>query len=210
MKKKAKITTKIFALLLTLVIFISGGVTTTKAADAVTKRIGPYQLSYGVSNVHYYITNSVLEHSLGSTLVTLIDNAANSWVYTGYGYNPLYMYRTYNLYASNIDIFASTDAIEGYNKVNSSYWVGNSANCTQTNPWNSNWDYAEVTIFVDMHDPNNLNKLQRSIAHGMGHAFGLDDNYNNQDSVMCDFYHTCNVYKPGKADHDGLNAIYNN
>lgn len=204
-KKKMK---KSFALLMALIMMLSCSTISVNAASDVTPRLGSGQLEYGVSRVNYYITDSILNHSMGSTLVTLIDNAANSWVYTGYGYNPLYMYRTYDLYSSNLDIFGSTQIIESYNRVNMSYWRGTSANPTWVDPTTTNWEYAEMTLFVDMHSGDQT-KLQRSIAHGIGHALGLDDNYNNPDSVMCDFYHVCNVYKPGKADHDGLNAIYN-
>lgn len=205
-KKKTKGT---LALLMALVMTLTCGTISASAADAVTQRMGPYQLEHGVSRVNYYITDSVLNHSMGSTLVTLINNAANSWVYTGYGYNPLYMYRTYDFYSSNIDIYADTQIIETYHRLNILYWKGNSSNATMAGPEVANWEYCDLTIYVNMHDPNNLNKIQRTIAKGMGHAFGLADNYNNPDSVMCDFYHECNVYKPGKADHDGLNAIYN-
>lgn len=197
------------ALLMAFVMTVTFSSTTANAADAVTQRMGPYQLSTGISRVNYYITDSVLNHHIGSTLVTLIDRAANSWVDTGYGYNPLYMYRTYNLYSSHIDIYASRQIIESFNRVNTAYWRGNSSNKVATSPTTSNWDYMDLTIYVDMHDWNDHNKLQRSIAHGMGHAFGLDDNVGNSESVMCDFYHVCNVYRPGKADHDGLNAMYN-
>ena len=39
--------------------------------------------------------------------------------------------------------------------------------------------------------------------------FGLDNNSDSY-SVMCSFYTPCYVYLPSQADHNGLNAIYNN
>lgn len=199
----------ILVILMVLTMVFNFGGVSVSAADAVTQRIGPYQLQNGIGQVNYYITDSILNNPIGSKLVTLINNAAYSWVYTGYGFNPLYMNRTYAFYSSNIDIYGSTQIIESFNRVDVTYWRGTSASPTQTNPLSSNWSYCEMTLYVSMHDPNNNNKLQRSIAHGMGHAFGLDDNVNNPNSVMCDFYHECLVYKPGIMDHNGLNAIYN-
>lgn len=208
MKKIVRKTKTILAILLVSTLMFSFGTTSVSAADNVTGRMGPYQLSNGIGSVKYYITNSILNNSMGSTLVTLINNAANSWVNTGYGYNPLYMNRTYDLYSSNLDIYGSTQIIESFNRVDVSYWRGTSASSTRVTPLDSNWTYCEMILYVSMHDPNNYNKLQRSIAHGMGHTFGLDDNYNNSNSVMCDFYHECYVYKPGIMDHNGLNTIY--
>lgn len=92
------------ALIMSLVMVFTFCCMTVNAADNVTQRMGPYRLSSGIGHLNYYITDSVLNHSIGQTLVTLIGNAANSWVNTGYGYNPLYMFRTYNFYTSNIDI----------------------------------------------------------------------------------------------------------
>ena len=100
--KKIKITV---SLLMAIIMTVSFGSMSVNAADSVTQRLGPYQLTYGVNRVNYYITDSILNHSMGATLVNLIGNAANSWVDTGYGYNPLYMYRTYDFYSSNMDIY---------------------------------------------------------------------------------------------------------
>lgn len=61
------------ALLMAFVMTVTFSSTTANAADAVTQRMGPYQLSTGISRVNYYITDSVLNHPIGSTLVTLID-----------------------------------------------------------------------------------------------------------------------------------------
>lgn len=76
------------------------------------------------------------------------------------------------------------------------------------NPENSFWDYCNVYIYTNMHDWSDTNSVQGTIAHEMGHVFGLDHNNDNQYSVMCQWNYGRKVYKPGKSDHDGLNAMY--
>lgn len=186
--------------------FMLSGMSASANSD-VTPPIGKGRCKNGIGNIHYYITDSVLNDKIGSQVVAAIDAAANSWVYTGYGYNPLYMYRTYDLYASNIDFRANDMHTEGYVRINVSYWQGTSANPIKVFPEESNWAYTEVEIFTTMcgSDPY---KLRRFICKGIGHSLGLDENPKNPDSVMCDLWTPTDVYKPGIMDHNGLVAMY--
>ncbi|MDO4283650.1 MAG: hypothetical protein Q4D02_08460 [Clostridia bacterium] len=204
-----KITKKILAMALAMIMLFTINTSQAYASGSVTPSLGPYRLEYGISHVNYYITDSVLNHPMGSTLVTLINNAANSWVDTGYGWNPLYMYRSYDLYNSNMDFYLREGYVEGFIRGNITYWNGNSANPVQTYPHQSNWVYSEITLFITMFDQNDLNSIQRAIAYFMGSGFGLATTQ-DPNSVMCSFYTKCNVYKPGIMDHNGLNAMYNN
>lgn len=141
--------------------------------------------------------------------MSLITDAVNSWVDTGYGWNPLYAYRSYDYYNSNMDIYVSYVHVEGYIRGNIFYYVGDSSNATEIHPWDQNWVYTEVELFIEMYPKDDYNRMQRYIAHFFGSTFGLGTN-EDSNSVMCSWYTPCNVYKPSLADHNGLNAIYNN
>lgn len=208
MKSLKNILTKMIVGTLFSIIVLSASMTSVHASTS--PRIpGNHQLVYGIGNFNYYITDSVLNHQMSSTWETLIANAAYSWEVTGYGWNPLYAHRTYNYYNSNMDIYLSQQMVEGYIMGNVTYWTGTSPNATQVNPQFSDWVFTEVTMFVNMYNWNDSNTMQRYIAHFFGQTFGLDNNSDSY-SVMCSFYTPCYVYLPSQADHNGLNAIYNN
>lgn len=200
MKNKVKKT--IFSLLLALgfTFTLSSGVN----AASVTPRIGPYYLAEGVGHVDYYITASASAYS------TQIGNAAYKWVYTGYGYNPIYMYQTTNFYASNMDIYASDDgAYAGYNAYTAFVDVRTNGD-VYVDPTTSFWDYGEIYLNTNgaAFGGKDSNGKQGVIGHEMGHVFGLDHNDDNIYSIMCSDYKGRVVYTPGQADSDGINAMY--
>lgn len=201
---------KLMAVILAMVCAVFMGTTSVSAAS-VTPRISQYYLAEGIGHVDYYISDSVLNYSgiiSGSTLVNLINDAANSWVVTGYGYNPLYMYRTYNFNASNMDIYAGNAITSGsHTRALTTYYDVTTSGHVKIEPEYGFWDYVTINIYMNASGMTNGYNVQRAIAHEMGHAFGLADNIGNPYSVMAPF-DDCYVYKPGQADHDGLNAMY--
>ncbi len=180
------------------------------AASDVTPRMSNYQYYYGISNVRYYITDTVLNDSRADEIVTYIDECAKHWEDTGYGWNPLYISRTEDLLLSSMDFYIVTNHLSDLVTGTITYWNGDSYNPIMVDPTTSNWVYTEISLYMNMPKMRNGNFVRRTISHFMGHSFGLGDNDGNPNSVMCDFYAECNVCYPGLMDHKGLNAIYNN
>lgn len=208
MKILSKLNKKLFVILVLFAIIFSMTIPSVQAAS-----VSPHynhKLVYGINHFNYYITDSVLNHEMSGKLVNLINAAVNSWVDTGYGWNPLYAYRTYNSSISAMDIYLSNQSVEGFIRCNVTFWVGESAsNPTEVHPSSSDWVYTEAEMFIRMMDPNNDQKLQRVFANMFGQTFGLCIN-SDPTSVMCNFYTVTDVYKPNQADHNALNEMYNN
>ena len=204
----SKLNKKLFIVLVFFTIILSMNSSPVNAAS-----VSPHydhKLIYGINHFNYYITDSVLNHEMSGKLVNLINAAVNSWVDTGYGWNPLYAYRTYDSSISAMDIYLSNQRVEGFIRCSVTFWVGASAsNPTQVVPANSNWVYTEAEMYITMMDPNNDQKLQRVFANMFGQTFGLSLN-SDPSSVMCNFYTVTNAYKPNQADHNALNEMYNN
>lgn len=179
------------------------------AASDVTPRMSNYQYYYGISNLKYYITDTVLNHSRSSELITYIDECAKHWEDTGYGWNPLYISRTYDLLVSSMDIYAVDSYVNDVVTGDVTYWNGNSYNPVMVDPTTTNWVYTEIELYMNMPKMHNANYVRRTISYFMGRSFGLSINDGNPNSVMCDYFTECNVCYPGLMDHKGLNAIYN-
>lgn len=209
MKILSKLNKKLFVILVLFAITFSIYSPSVHAAETV-RRHYDHKLVYGINHFNYYITDSVLNDPMADKLVNLIYAAVNSWVDTGYGWNPLYAYRTYDSSISAMDISLNYGAVEGYMRCNVTYWIGESASAhKEVNPEFQDWVYTEAEMFIRMMDPNNDQKLQRVFAHMFGRTFGLTVN-KDPNSVMCSFYTVTDAYKPSWEDHNALNELYNN
>lgn len=168
-----------------------------------------YYLAEGVSHVDYYIMPGA------SGYTTLINNAANNWVNTGYGYNPIYMYKTTNFNVSNMDIYdgdvfqAEMDAFGILGRTHHVDVRGSSH--VVVLPDESFWDYGRIYLnFNKMQAIGYSNaKIQGVIAHEMGHVMALAHNPSTFYSIMYPYADDTLTTTVGKEDHDGINAIYN-
>ena len=194
---------KIISAVIAMASLISATCVSASAAD-VTPRTSQYYLAEGVGAVDYYITDSA------SSYTSLIGAAAYSWMYTGYGDNPIYMYQTTNFNASNMDIYAQNDGLQAGYTACTFYVDVRTEGHIIVDPTTSFWDYGEVylntypSLFPALADVTK----QGVICHEMGHVFGLAHNNDNINSIMCQLGYGRVVYKPGLADHYGINAMY--
>jgi len=200
--KKKKIWTML------LVMFIFSCIFTVPASAATTPRFANgYYLAEGVGHLDYYITPNAVPYT------NLINNAANNWVYTGFGANPIYMYRTYNFNASNMDIYDGD-----YYQVEMDAWATDAKTIhvdVRTTghivvwPTTSMWDYGRIYLNKTRMDVIYSDTVKQGIiSHEMGHVMALAHNITTTDSVMfpyTDMRTRCTV---GKVDNDGINAIY--
>ena len=199
MRKRSKM--KLVSILLAITTMICLSSVTASAAD-VTPRISQYYLAEGVGAVDYFITSSASSYS------TEIGNAANNWVYTGYGYNPIYMYQTTNFGASNMDIYAQLDGMSaGYS--GATYYVDvRPEGHVHVAAEDSLWDYGEIYLNTSYTEQMASVHKQGVIAHEMGHVFGLAHNNDNPYSIMCQGAYGRVTETVGLADHYGINAMY--
>ena len=81
---------------------------------------------------------------------------------------------------------------------------------TIINPDHENWKYAEIHINHDEFKNPNFSNEQATgiIIHEFGHAFGLDHNNTNVNSIMCQTSYGRVVQKVQKVDNDAILSKY--
>lgn len=190
---------KTFLIILFGIFIIFASTTKVKAIDPTP--IWPYKFSRGVSNTCYYIDSSA------SGYTNFIDGAANNWEITGFGYNPIYMTKVSSSYATHMDIYGKHDS-----------WFSEESMLGQTTHYSSNsylmwpdegnWFFTIICIDVDDFPLLTVGDQQGTIAHEMGHAFGLKHYDNNRYSIMYPYVDTSLTTVIQQCDHDAINIKY--
>lgn len=195
--KKIKIV-NIFLLAIIFILFFSNNV------FAYNLLGGKY--SRGVSNTWYYVD------STASSYTTRINAAANNWVNTGHGWNPIYMTPVSSTYCTHMDFYGRTSNFFPNNRTlaNTRFYTNSSQDITATVADTSqtvNWFYAEININTGLL-ATNTNDTQGTLAHEMGHAFGLAHDNNNTLCIMCQTASGRAVYLVSSDDNDAINYLY--
>ena len=188
---------------LVTVILLSFFLTTFANADA--NRIGDYVLNGGVgnwgyTNRYYFITSSA------SSYEAKINAAMDSWIYTtarlGVSTSISWL-RTYTQSVSVMDIYYGSyfgPTVLGA----TSFWIYS----TQINPRTSNWGWGKIQLNQDGFSLLSDNDKQGTIAHEMGHVFGLDETNNDVYSIMCQKGAGRLVYEPQVGDLRPIQQMY--
>jgi predicted Zn-dependent protease len=152
-------------------------------------------LTWSIDSIYYYLTSSV-----NSFYVTPIKNAAQNWYYPGWTNKLSPNARTYTQSSSAIDFHAynSNDGNAGI----TTFWVGSG---TQVNPNAQNWTWCKINLNSTYNSLRYPTEVQATIAHEMGHVFGLDEDYNNSYSIMYYAADLMNVTTVQKVDNDAFN-----
>lgn len=159
------------------------------------------KLERGVGKMYYYVDSSA------NGYVTLINNAVNNWIDTGYGWNPIYMYPVASNYATDVDFYAKYgDEISANVLARTSFYNTNEIG---VNPYISNWFFAKVEINSPTINKYNSTIQQGTITHEIGHAFGLDHQNENPNSIMCQMSVPRVVQRVGQVSHNAINTLYN-
>ena len=201
MLKSKRVLIIIFCIMISMLFLIGREVEAMTPADI-------YACSRGVC-VYYYI-----ENGSSNTFYQRIKNAAYNWEHTGFGYNPIYLYERSS---------SSGTAIDFYNKSNSHFGATSNmivlGHCKHYNgsgtyiPYDTgNWLYSEICLNKDKLPNQTTTKQQGTIAHEMGHSFGLHHYNTNPYSIMCQSYVSSTIQRQVETvqqeDNDAINYKY--
>lgn len=159
------------------------------------------KLERGVGKMYYYVDSSA------NVYTTVINNSINNWIDTGYGWNPIYMYPVASNYATDVDFYARYgDEISSSILAQTSFY---NTNEVAVSPYTSNWFFAKVEINSSTINNYNSTKQQGTITHEIGHAFGLNHQNNNINSIMCQTGYGRAVERVDQISHNAINTLYN-
>lgn len=195
--KKIKIT----LVILVLMLFIPFNV---KADEVTETPVFGYKTIWDIESVYYYLEGDSSNYS------SVIANAANNWVYTGYGYNKLWPNtRIYDISGTAIDFYTYT---ENSNVLAYTYAFartnGTTGDAYHVWQWESDWLFSEIHINQTTFDQLSTYDKQGTIAHEFGHAWGLAHNQDNQHSIMCQLGAGRLVNTVQQVDQNAFNSIY--
>lgn len=158
---------------------------------------------YGSYRRYYYITSSASSYS------SLINNAMNDWIYTTdrLNYTTSISYRSTTTQKSSVmDIYASNvPSMQGYAYTYCMLYQ------KVVDPDVQNWGWNKIiinTAYFNNGDLSTSSIKKGTIAHEMGHCFGLAENNGNKNAIMCQFGSGRKVTSAQICDLKGINAIY--
>lgn len=159
------------------------------------------KLERGVGEMYYYVDSSAAGYT------TLINNAVNNWIDTGYGWNPIYMYPVASNYATDVDFYARYgDEISSNVLAQTSFYDIYEG---PVSPYTSNWFFAKVEINAPTINKYSSTAQQGTIAHEIGHAFGLNHQNDNVNSIMCQTGYGRVAQTVDQVSHNAINTLYN-
>ena len=159
------------------------------------------KFSRGVSNTCYYVD------STASAYTTRINAAANNWVNTGHGWNPIYMTPVSSNYLTHMDFYGKTTSFWGDSNIRGeTRMFTNSGQDITSKAHNTNWMYAEIYVNTSVVSTNTI-QTQGTFAHEMGHAFGLD-HVSNVNALMHRYSNERLTHVVSLDEHNGINALY--
>lgn len=168
---------------------------------------GKYQ--NGVGNVTIYIDSA----SGANYWETYISGGANNWMYPGSSMsNPIYIKFVSSNYGSNMDFYAKKKTFWDATVRNTilAQTIHYDGSDNEIYGAKKDWYYAKIYINDDnfRKDSFSNSQAQGTIIHEMGHAFGLDENNANTNSIMCQLGAHRAVQKVQVVDNNAINRKY--
>lgn len=157
--------------------------------------------NYGANNRFYYITSSALGHE-GD-----ITSAMWDWIHTTQRLGittPISWLRTTTQSQSVMDIYHNTYYDAGTGIIAETQWI---LNGSSVNPYLTNWNWGKIKLNTPVFDPLSDFHERGSIAHEMGHLFGLGHT-SVTNRVMCELGNGRTVNACQADDANGINYLY--
>lgn len=168
----------LFGTMILSLIFSVGSVSASSCTDANQNQIFfNYRYSRDLNNTCYWVSSSA------SSLTNHINNAAYDWAHLS---NPIVMTPVSTSYATHMDLYGKSNSFWPYFGPNayvlgSTQHFNSSGNAIDADS-SGNWFYADIYLNLDALNYNL--SIQATIAHEMGHAFGLAHWNSNPYSIM--------------------------
>lgn len=200
MKKKISV----FVLIIIL-LFMS--ISNIKAITATP--VYGHVMTGGIGRVTIYIDGTT--SPTAAYWETLLVDAVNNWMYTGYGDNDFYGIYVSSNVGSKMDIYGRTSSYWGsdgpYVLASTSFYDNNNA---QISPYYNDWFSAQIDLNDTVLRRDDISNYQATgtFIHEMGHAFGLAHNNSNVNSIMCPTGSGRAVQTVQQVDNDALNNLY--
>lgn len=163
----------------------------------------------GNNTRYYWLSNDAIAYTstINAAMYAWNHTATTPGVTTKIWFQPVAS-KTYSV----MDIYTSTDMNGAYGQT---WFFGtNYDDTSKVNPRNSNWRWCKISLYVNYFTSNNLTSstghtLQSTVAHEMGHVFGLDENNTMPNTVMAQARaRSTSVIGPSRDDCNGVNALY--
>lgn len=165
--------------------------------------------SSGNSTRYYWLSNDAIAYTstINAAMYSWNHTATTPGVTTEIWFQPVAS-KTYSV----MDIYTSTDTDNIYG---ATWFFGtNYDDSSNVNPRTSNWRWCKIVLYTNYFTGSNLTSstghtLQSTVAHEMGHVFGLDENNTMPNTVMAQAKtRNTSVIGPTKDDCNGVNALY--
>jgi Matrixin len=156
---------------------------------------------YGANDRYYFITSSASAH------VTDVTSAMSDWIHTTSRLGittPIAWLRTTTQSQSVMDIYhaqyydVSTGIIAATEQI---------LNNVIIDPYGSNWHWAKIKLNTPVYDPLSDYNEEGSVAHEMGHVFGLAHT-SVTNRIMCQLGDGRTVNNCQADDANGINYLY--
>lgn len=172
----------------------------TSIAFAKVPTLGGY-LSRGVDRMCYYVDSSA------SSYTSSINTGINRW--TNSGYSPsdfIHMTAVSSNYATDVDYYAFDEEDFPVSSVTAltTYFSSSGMGTSDARPYY----YTEILINKDAFASFTSFEKIGTMAHELGHAFGLDENNKNTSSIMCQISSGRTVNKVSSEDYATVVDIY--
>jgi len=165
----------------------------------------PYRLNGGVGN-YGYNTRYFWIDSSASGYGALIQQAMDEWIYTTSYWGittPISWRRTTVKSSSVMDIYANLDL--GHSVIAA---TRHKIYARDVNPYLENWGWAQIFLNPSVFPKHTQFNQKGTVAHEMGHVFGLDETNSNQYSIMCQLASGRKVNRAQPPDLRTINLRY--
>ena len=150
--------------------------------------------------MYYYVDSSA------SGYTTLINNAVNNWVVTGWGWNPIYLAPVASNNGTALDFYLKYSDQLGYSILGQTTYFNSYE--VQLNPATTDWFFAKIDLNGSSLPNISYNNRQGTIAHEIGHGLGLAHQNSNTSSIMCSLSSGRTVYTVDQISHNAINTLY--